>query len=129
MVAQLSNSHETAQFKTRYEQARRFIAPMLTQGLLNPGKMRALEVGCGEGPKACALAPMFKGYVGIDLDRKSISIRRRNADAFGVAVDLRLMEAADLPQLLSTEKFDIIILYAILESESRRIKCQSLSMI
>jgi ubiquinone/menaquinone biosynthesis C-methylase UbiE len=115
MVAQLSNSHETAKFKTRYEQARRFIAPMLTQGLPNPGKMRALEVGCGEGPKACALAPMFKEYIGIDLDRKSISIGRRNADALGLTVDLRLMEAADLPQLLSTESFDIIILYAILE--------------
>jgi ubiquinone/menaquinone biosynthesis C-methylase UbiE len=112
----MGTSHHTGKFKQRFEQARRFVAPLLQQTGRPLNKMRALEVGCGEGPKTCALAPMFKEYVGIDLDADGLAMGVANVEALNITnADLRLQEAEDLPDILANEQFDVIFLYAVLE--------------
>ena len=64
-------SHQSDKFQQRFELANRFAASLLERTGRPLSTMRALEVGCGEGPKACALAPMFKEYVGIALMPKA----------------------------------------------------------
>ena len=112
----MAGSHRGPKFQQRYEQARRFIVPMLERTGRPLHTMRALEIGCGEGPKVCALAPMFKEYVGIDLDAQGIAMGRANVAAYKLQnADLRLQEAADLARILADETFEVIVLYAVLE--------------
>ena len=115
-VLQMVASFSTQKFKLRHSQAERFIIPQL-KALGRPlDQLRALEIGCGEGPKACALAPLFKEYVGIDLDEDGLTKGQNNAKALGITnADLRLQEASDLPDILANEQFDVIFLYAVLE--------------
>ena len=74
----MAGSHQNAKFKVRFKQAQKFIAPLLIRSGRPLHKMRALEVGCGEGPKVCALAPLFAHYVGIDLDSKGLAMGQAN---------------------------------------------------
>ena len=112
----MTTSYHSEKFKQRFEQARRFVAPLLQQTGRPLSKMRALEVGCGEGPKTCALAPLFKEYVGIDLDADGLAMGQANAEALNITnADMRLQEADDLPDILANEQFDVIFLYAVLE--------------
>lgn len=106
----------SATFQNRFNQAQRFIAPTLRQAGLDLSKMRALEIGCGEGAKVCALAPLFETYVGIDLDPHELAVGRANVESRGIQnAELRLQAANDLPQLLAQESFDVIFLYAVIE--------------
>jgi predicted SAM-dependent methyltransferase len=112
----MTTSYHSEKFKQRFEQARRFVAPLLQQTGRPLSQMRALEVGCGEGPKTCALAPLFQEYVGIDLDADGLAMGQANAEALNITnADLRLLEADDLPDILANERFDVIFLYAVLE--------------
>ncbi len=112
----MAGSHKSAKFQQRYAQAQRYLIPQLQHTGRPLHKMRALEIGCGEAPKLCALAPLFEQYVGIDLDATGLAMGRENARALNITnADLRLSEADDLPQILANERFDVIILYAVLE--------------
>ena len=44
----------------------------------------ALEIGCGQGPKSNAIAPLFKSFTGIDLDAEAIPIARTRAQVLGL---------------------------------------------
>lgn len=112
----MTDLHNSATFQNRFNQAQRFIAPTMRQAGLDLSKMRALEIGCGEGAKVCALAPLFETYVGIDLDPHELAIGQANVEAHGIQnAELRLQAANDLPQLLAQESFDVIFLYAVIE--------------
>lgn len=112
----MGGSHGGKKFQQRYQQATRFIVPQLRQSGRPLNQLRALEIGCGEGPKLCALAPLFDRYVGIDLDAHALELGRENARALNITnADIRLQAADDLPEVLAAEQFDVIFLYAVLE--------------
>jgi ribosomal protein L11 methyltransferase len=59
---------------------------------LSPGSL--LDVGCGSGVVAIAGAKLgFGPVVAVDLDATAVSVARRNAEANGVALDVRLGDA------------------------------------
>lgn len=105
-----------AQYSGRFAAAETYVAPMLKGTGRDLSRLRALEIGCGPGPKSSALAPLFKSYTGIDLDGPAIEIARLRAGTLGVEnVEFLLLEADDLPDLLASNSYDVIILYAVLE--------------
>ncbi|MEM1149871.1 MAG: class I SAM-dependent methyltransferase [Pseudomonadota bacterium] len=104
------------QYAERHRFARTYATPMLQGTGRNLSTMRALEIGCGEGPKSTALAPLFASFTGVDLDGPAIKKARTRAETLGVEnVEFLLLEANDLPSLMGERQFDVIFLYAVLE--------------
>jgi SAM-dependent methyltransferase len=95
-----------------------FIYPLLAATGRPLHELNALEVGCGTGPKAIGLAPVFKNYVGIDLDPDSIV----RAERLGKALSRQNLQflctaADDIGAVIqgAGQKFDVIILHAVVE--------------
>ena len=75
---------------------------------------RALDVGCGGGILAEALATAGATVTGIDLSEKALSVARLHQLESGVAVDYRLVAA----EALATERpgeFDVVTCMELLE--------------
>jgi cyclopropane fatty-acyl-phospholipid synthase-like methyltransferase len=64
---------------------------------LHPGS-RVLDVPCGSGRHALALAGRGHRVTGVDLSTEAVEHARRAAAAAGLDVDLRLGEMRDLPR-------------------------------
>jgi ribosomal protein L11 methyltransferase len=57
-----------------------------------------LDVGCGSGVLAIAARKLgFQPVIAIDVDERAVETTKRNAEANGVAVEARLVEAGDTP--------------------------------
>jgi SAM-dependent methyltransferase len=64
---------------------------------------RLLDVGCGPGPVALALAPLFEAIVGLDPDQAMLEEAATNAAAAGIATATWVCaRAEDLPADLGT---------------------------
>jgi len=116
----MNESDQRARFGRKYAErhrfARNYVARMLQGTARDLGGMRALEIGCGEGAKSTALAPLFQSFTGVDLDAEAIETARTRAELQGVEnVEFMLLAANDLPALLREHQFDVILLYAVLE--------------
>ena len=104
------------EFLRRYEVATGYTAPFLKASIPNIGAMRALEIGCGSGAKIVALAHLFKEYWGVDISATMVAKGEKLTQQMGVRnATLAHVEAKDVRGLLERERFDIIILFAILE--------------
>lgn len=57
----------------------------------------ALDAGCGTGAEAVYLASIGLEVIGVDISPTALAAARERADAAGVAVDLRLGDARELP--------------------------------
>jgi len=103
-------------FKNRFEQAFRFVLPYLKENV-PLSELNCLEVGCGEGAKACALSPYFASYTAFDIDSESIRKARSRAQLLGVDqhIEFLTLEASRLGELIRSGKYDFIMLYAIVE--------------
>jgi len=67
------------------------------------GRGRLLDVGCGPGPVALALAPVFEAVVGLDPDQAMLDEAATHAAARGVATATWVcVRAEDLPADLGT---------------------------
>jgi SAM-dependent methyltransferase len=74
------------------------MADALQSALALDGHGRLLDVGCGPGPVALLLAPLFEHVVGIDADAGMIEEATRTADRRGVRnAQWSRMRAEDLP--------------------------------
>lgn len=102
--------------RTSYEQA--FVVARYTTVGLWPGEeilalehipdgARVLDLGCGAGRCAIALAEMGLEVVGVDLSRAMIESAREQADLAGVAVQFEVMDAMDLE--LPPASFDVVL--------------------
>lgn len=74
---------------------------------------RVLDLGCGSGVLAIAVARMLPGalILGSDMDAPSVEVARTNARLNGAASRIRFVEAAGLahPALRSAAPYDLII--------------------
>lgn len=101
----------------RFKEGMVFLYPWLLSQNLPLGRLRALEVGCGTGPKAIGLSQVFASYTGIDLDGDSII----KADSIAKKLSLRNLDflvgnASAIDRTLGAgNKFDVIILHAVVE--------------
>ncbi|MBZ5711729.1 class I SAM-dependent methyltransferase [Nannocystis pusilla] len=76
-----------------------FSEAALRAAAVRPGE-RVLDVGCGAGATTLALAGMVGpggAVVGVDVSAPLLGRARERADAAGLAVELRLADAADAP--------------------------------
>lgn len=94
-----------------------YIAKQLTSHHKSFASVRVLDVGCGGGLMAEALARSGAHVVGIDADARAIAIARRHAALEGLAIDYR---TATIETLTTTEKnsFDLVLGLEILEHVS-----------
>ena len=104
-------------FDSRFHKATTFLLPFLAKNL--PRRPRnVLEIGCGKGAKSLALSLLCDHYVGLDIVRDEIDYARDAARKVGVNnITFSVDEAANIGKFLSAsqEKFDLIVLYAVLE--------------
>jgi 2-polyprenyl-3-methyl-5-hydroxy-6-metoxy-1,4-benzoquinol methylase len=114
-----ANKFSTADpyFHKRMFNASMHILPFLTEAL-DTRKMRALEIGSGEGVCSATLSHVFEEYVGLEIQFGLIEIAEKLCKNFG-AGNTRFVhdEAANLERFLGREgkKFDLIILHAVIE--------------
>jgi 2-polyprenyl-3-methyl-5-hydroxy-6-metoxy-1,4-benzoquinol methylase len=114
-----SNKFSTADpyFDKRIFNASMYILPFLTEAL-DTRKMRALEIGSGEGVCSATLSHVFDEYVGLEIQAHLIQGAEKLCKMFGAGnTHFVLDEAANLEKFLSREskKFDLIILHAVIE--------------
>jgi 2-polyprenyl-3-methyl-5-hydroxy-6-metoxy-1,4-benzoquinol methylase len=120
----------SAEFDDRFARATLFLLPYLSQ-VFTGRKLRALEVGCGQGAKAVALSHAFSEYVGVDIVPGVIREAKNFSDRFRLSnTRFEAVEAANLESFLAAQpaKFDVIILYAVLEHLTIEEKLNLLSL-
>jgi len=79
------------------------------------GGKRALDVGCGGGILAEALAAEGAVVTAIDPSRRSLAVAREHAQRTGVAIDYREGRAEDLAALGFRGGFDLVFAVDVLE--------------
>ncbi|MBI2503541.1 MAG: class I SAM-dependent methyltransferase [Candidatus Latescibacteria bacterium] len=72
-----------------------------------PDQARILDLGCGAGRCAIALAELGLEVVGVDLSRAMIEAARLQAQMAGVKVEFQVMDAMDLE--LQAESFEVVL--------------------
>lgn len=103
-------------FLRRYEIALGYNAPFLKAAIPDISRKRAIEVGCGAGSKVSALSHLFREYWGADLSAPMLKKADKLISALGIEnATLTHTPATETPQLLNSQQFDVIILFAVLE--------------
>ncbi|MCC7263858.1 MAG: class I SAM-dependent methyltransferase [Candidatus Latescibacteria bacterium] len=72
-----------------------------------PDEARVLDLGCGAGRCAIALAELGLEVVGVDLSRTMIEAAREQAELAGVQVQFEVMDAMKLE--LPPDSFDVVL--------------------
>lgn len=81
--------------------------------------VRLLDVGCGGGYLAEALARAGASVAGVDLSSSTIEAARRHAAAAGLSIDYRAADATALP--FADGAFDVVVSSDFLEHVSDRL--------
>ena len=79
------------------------------------GGKRALDVGCGGGILAEALATEGAIVTGVDPSEKSLAVAKQHATRSGLAIDYRLATAENLASCGFTEPLDLVFAVDVLE--------------
>lgn len=79
----------------------------LLAGLL-PQHGRALDLACGTGGHALALARRGHAVAASDLDAAMIALARRAFAASGIPADLATLDLRDAPKAYAGERFDLV---------------------
>jgi S-adenosylmethionine-dependent methyltransferase len=74
-----------------------------------------LEIGCGTGSSTVALAERAAVVTAIDIDPGSITVARERCSAYELTAAFHVANAAQLPESIRQQSFDVIIFYASLE--------------
>jgi 2-polyprenyl-3-methyl-5-hydroxy-6-metoxy-1,4-benzoquinol methylase len=104
----------------RFESCTTISVPLMLASGLALNELTALEIGCGRGMKSFPMAPLFKQYIGVDLESAVI------ADAKQIASDLQInniqffcanaVEIVNNPFKFGIDyKIDVLFLNAVLE--------------
>lgn len=83
------------------------------------GTMNAVEIGCGRGTKSVCWAPLFKTYMGCDIDATLIEEARSLASACSSRARFQVANGAEAlsnPERYGlSDQIDCVIAYAVLE--------------
>lgn len=105
-------------WQNRFRSATNFVTQNLIETGLDLASATALEVGCGNGAKSCALAPLFREYIGVDLFYSRTKYAQWVAHKGGLG-NARFhpitVEALEDFIVSGGRKFDVIFLVAVLE--------------
>lgn len=101
------NSYEQAFVVARYTTVGLWPAEEILVLEHIPDQARVLDLGCGAGRCAIALAELGLEVVGIDLSRTMIAAAKVQAELAQVKVDFRVMDAMNLE--LQAESFEVVI--------------------
>lgn len=124
-VSEKLQNHE---FDVRFSKATNFLIPFLTSSMDTKNKI-ALEIGCGKGAKAIPLSKIFKEYHGFDIVKNEIDYAKNVQRQFNFKnLFFEINEAKNLRSYLSNKKFDVIVLYAIVEHLTIQEKIETLNM-
>lgn len=74
-----------------------------------------LEIGCGTGCSAVALAEQGASVTAVDVDANSLMVARERCQAYGLEVSFAHANATEVHKLFAGRHFDYIIFYAALE--------------
>lgn len=88
-------------------EARRYWEEQLRQSLEGKTYKKVLDIGCGPGFFSVLLAQMGYEVTAVDYTENMLAEARKNADAYGVKVDFRKMDAQNLA--FPDESFDFIV--------------------
>lgn len=77
--------------------------------------LRILEVGCGNGTSTVALAEQGAIVTAIDIENGLLMDAQERCRIYGLDATFHLMNATEIAASLSTEKYDIILFFAVLE--------------
>ncbi len=98
----------------RLEHDRARIIPWLDAAGSLKGK-KILEVGCGTGSSTIALAEQGAEVTGIDLDADALKVAEDRKKLYGLDIELKFMNAAEIHKNYAKGSFDIIIFFATIE--------------
>jgi len=105
---------ERSVLSERFEDQRKKIIPWL-DSVKRLKNLRILEIGCGNGTLAAALAEQGAQVTAIDVNKNLLEDAKIRCEIYGLNVDFYLLNASELVQHLSNEVFDIILFGASLE--------------
>lgn len=74
-----------------------------------------LEIGCGTGSATVALAEQGARVTSIDIDSRAIEVAKERCRLYGVEATFVATNAAELPEPISSQRFDFILFFASLE--------------
>ncbi len=74
-----------------------------------------LEIGCGTGSSAVALAEQGVKVTGIDIDSDSLGVARSRLEAFGLTASLHHLNAVEIKSFFAGKLFDSVIFFASIE--------------
>lgn len=104
----------SAHLSGRLENDRAKIVPWLDDARPLRGQ-HILEIGCGTGSSAIALAEQGAKLLGVDIDEGALCVAKDRANVYGVEAEFRLLNATEIRTALSGKTFDTIIFFASLE--------------
>jgi 2-polyprenyl-3-methyl-5-hydroxy-6-metoxy-1,4-benzoquinol methylase len=99
----------------RTESNRRLVVPWLDGVCGRLDGLRILEVGCGTGASAVAMAEQGAHVTGIDVDADALKVAEDRCQLYGLRARVQHLNAVDAGKRFSAGDFDIIILFASLE--------------
>lgn len=103
----------------RLERFRRTHIPLLIETIGLEGK-KILEIGCGTGSSAVALAEQGAILTAIDIDEDSIIVAKEKMKIYGLEAEFIKANAIDIKDSFGGRKWDMIIFYASLEHMTHR---------
>jgi S-adenosylmethionine-dependent methyltransferase len=98
----------------RLESDRKRIIPWLNDSMSLSG-ISILEIGCGTGSSTVALAEQGANVVAIDIDEGAIRVAKKRCSTYKVKAELSILNATDINNIYSGQRFDLIIFFASLE--------------
>jgi len=118
----------SAHLTDRIEHDRKTIIPWLDNTKSLKGS-RILEIGCGTGSSTVALAEQGAQVTGIDLDDGALKVAHDRCKEYGLNVDIMKLNANQILNRFSADKFDFIIFFACLEHMTMEERLTSLKLV
>nr|WP_295923779.1 class I SAM-dependent methyltransferase [uncultured Dyadobacter sp.] len=105
---------QSREMEVRLRNHRTRIIPWLNS--VKPLKeLRILEIGCGNGTSTVALAEQGAIVTAIDIENGLLKDAEERCRIYGLNATFHLMNATEVAASLSSEKYDIIMFFAVLE--------------